>query len=392
MHLLKGQGISFLVIGDLVVPQGDLRDFAGVLPVLVAHVQLQAGDLADAVRDTVHDFVVVGVVAVQHGDARMGAGIVVPHPKAEAGEARGEGGHPEREGLQRSIAPRLVVGREQGEVQAAKQVVIRHVEHAVVAVQVGRDEIHLHLVADPVHESGFPEAAGDGVVFGVHQVVRDLGLVLRVAVAGELLDQAAVGTVMAGRDEDERLDATAFIVGPVELVQGVDEHVDALVAELVPAADADEDGVGGHFLGGHRRRHLDQAFPGRVVQPDILLVGGGGEGILETVGRDHIDGALQELGAFLRGDLAHRREHVGLAGSHLLQGVEGHDAEALRHLVPIEVRHVVIEPEVVPGEAASDDRRVGREDRSDGDVGPLELQDAGAGLPLVELGHGVVGR
>ena len=156
--------------------------------------------------------------------------------------------------------------------------------------------------------------------------MRDLGLVLRVAVAGELLDQAAVGTVMAGRDEDERLDAPAFIVGPVELVQRVDEHVDALVAELVAAADADEDGVGGHFLGGHRRRDLHEALPGRIVQPDIVLVGSGGEGVLEAVRRHHVHGALQELGALLGSDFAHGREHVGLAGGHLLQGVEGHDA------------------------------------------------------------------
>ena len=195
---------------------------------------------------------------------------------------------------------------------------------------------------------------------------------------------------MARRDHDEGLDAAALVAAAVKLVQRVDEHVDTLVAELIAATDADEDGVVGDLFRGHRRRNLHEAFARGVMQGLIFLVRGGRETVLKAVRGHDVHGTAQELGALPGRDLAHGREHVGLARGHLLQGMEGGDVETPRHLVPVEGGHVVIQVQVVAGQAASHHRRMGGEHGADRDARPLELQQAGARLPLVELRDGAV--
>ena len=218
----------------------------------------------------------------------------------------------------------------------------------------------------------------------------NLRLVARLPFPREFRRQGAVRTMMARRDHDEGLDAAAFVTAAIELVQRVDEHVDALVAELVPAADADEYGILGDLLRGHRGRDLHQPLARGIVQGLIFLVRGGREAVFKTVRGHDVHGAAQELGALLGRDLAHGREHVGLARGHLLQGMEGGDVETPRHLVPVEGGHVVIQVQVVAGQAASHHRRMGGEHGADRDARPLELQQAGARLPLVELRDGAV--
>ena len=141
--------------------------------------------------------------------------VVRPHPEAESGQAGRQGRDAERKAFQRSVAPRLVVGREQGQVKSHEQIVVLHIEHPVRSVQIGRNEIDLHAAALSVGEAQLLEAAGDDIIFIVHQIVGNLCRVVRRTAAGEFGDKILVCSVVAGRDHDERLDVTAlrFCVG-----------------------------------------------------------------------------------------------------------------------------------------------------------------------------------
>ena len=129
-----------------------------------------------------------------------------------------------------------------------------------------------------------------------------------------------------------------------------------------------------------------------IMQAHVVLVRGRGEAVLEPVGGDHVHRTAQELGAFPGGDLAHGREDVGLLGGHLFQGMEGGDIEPPGHPVPVKGRHVVIQMQVVARQAAAHDGGVGGEHGRHRDPGTLDLQQAGARLPLMELGDRLVRR
>ena len=65
--------------------------------------------------------------------------------------------------------------------------------------------------------------------------MRYLGGVIR-TISGELGSQFLVSAVVAGRNHDESLDVTADRMRVRERLQGVDEHVDTLVAIFVTAS------------------------------------------------------------------------------------------------------------------------------------------------------------
>ena len=158
----------------------------------------------------------------------------------------------------------------------------------------------------------------------VHQHVRGLGREL------------PVGPVMASGNHDEGLDAaTVVVLRAVQAVQGVQEHVDALVTVFVAAADGDEKGVGGDRLRAHGRGHLHQALARRIVQTLVFGVGGRGKAVFKPVGRHHIHRPAQELGAFAGGNVAHGSEHIGLLGAGFFQGIDGRHVEAAGHFVSV---------------------------------------------------------
>ena len=313
--------------------------------------------------------------------------VVGAHPHTEARQGGGEGGNAEGQGLQRGVSPGLVIGGEQGQVHSAEEVVIGHIEHPVVSIEVRRDEIHLHLVSGSIGEPHFAEPMGDGIVFRVHQDVGRLRAVLRIATASQAGHQFPLRTVVAGRNHNESLDAAALVIRVVDPGEGIDENVNTLVVVFVAAANADKEGIGGHLLRTHGRRHLYQAVSGGVVQLHVLLVRRRGKAVLEAVGRHHIHRASQELGALLGRDLAHRGEGIGILGRCLFQGIDGRHVEAAGHLVSVILLYIIIEGKVVAGEASSHHRGVGGEDRGHGHIGLFQLKHTGAGLPLVELGH-----
>ena len=390
-NLAEGDGIRLLVIGDLVLPKGDGGHVPGILHIGGALRLVQPGDLTDAGLDRLDDFVIIGIVALDDRDARMGLLLVmVADPESETGQARGQGRDPERQRLERGVAPGLVVGREEGQVHADEQVVVLHVEDAVVAIEVGRDEVDLHAAAHGIDQAEFAEAAGHLVILGISQVVRSLGRIALVAAIGQFGLQGLVRAVVGSGDHDEGVDLPAFPI--LHLAQGVNEHVNALVAVFIPAADGHENGIGGHVLTGHRAGDFEQAGTGGGTLLRILLVGGRGEAVLEAVRRHHVDRTMQELGALAGRDLTDRREGVGILRAGGFHGVPGRHAESGGHLVAVIGLHLVIQGEIVAGDAAAHHGRMGRERRGHGDLAALEVQQARGRLPLVELGDHLVGR
>ena len=197
--------------------------------------------------------------------------------------------------------------------------------------------------------------------------------------------------MVAAGNHDEGLDGTAVVAAAGEPFEGVHEDVDALVAVLVASADADEDGVGGHLVAGHRTGDIHEAFARGVMEPVVIGVRGGSEAVLEAVRRHDVDGAAMELGALPGGDVGNGREDVGVAGRGLLEGVAGDVAETAGHLVAVIGGEIVVQGQVVAGDAAAHHGRMGREDRRDGDAALAEVENTGAGLPLMELGDDLVG-
>ena len=349
LNFSEGQGVGLLIILNLMVPKCYLRHFTGVFTVLLADIIVYEANFLDPLHSAGNHLLVIVVVALQYGNAGMRALVMRLNPFAETGQGCSERRHTESQGLKRRIAPGLIVRREQGQVQAAEKVVVRHVEHAVIAIKVRRDEIHLHFVPEGIGEADFPETPGNGVVLRIHQIMRSLTLVVGIPVAGQFGHQLFVGTVVSGRNHDEGLDTAALVAGTVQGIQGVNEHIDALVPVFVTSADADENGVGGHLFSAHGRSHLHQAFTGSIVEALILLIGSRRKAVLKAVGRNHIHLTVQELGTFAGGDFAHGSKDIGVAGALLLQGVNGLHIEAGGHFVSVVLFHLGVQRQVVAG-------------------------------------------
>ena len=67
-------------------------------------------------------------------------------PQAKAGQVGRDAGHVEGDGLQRGVAPWLVVGGEDAEVVAQYGVVVAEIDDAVVAREVAGHEDKFHIV------------------------------------------------------------------------------------------------------------------------------------------------------------------------------------------------------------------------------------------------------
>ena len=62
--------------------------------------------------------------------------VVSVHPDTETGKACCQCRYPECQTFERRISPRLIIGREQCQVQTDDEVIVLHIENAVVAIQV----------------------------------------------------------------------------------------------------------------------------------------------------------------------------------------------------------------------------------------------------------------
>ncbi len=253
--LAQGDVVGLFVVGEKVRPKGFLRDadgcLADVLHGLRGAVEVEEGPF----RDGLDDVVVVVVAAGNHADTLL-LGEMLLHPGTEAGQRRGDGRDAERDALQRRVTPRLVIGREHREVEADEQVVIFHIEDAVLAVQIDRRIDDLDILFRRVVQPVAAQCVEDGVVVRVVEDVGDEAVGHGDAAhwLGHLGGNILLTTAVSGGNHEERHHRTVG-VGVGDLLQTPDEHVDALVLELVAAAVDDQQGVVGdlglHQRGGH---------------------------------------------------------------------------------------------------------------------------------------------
>ena len=319
---------------------------------------------------------------------------VLSHPEAESRQRGGDRRYAERDAFEGGVAPRFVVGREYGDVHAAEQFVVVLVEDPVHAVEVRRDEHHLHR-AGGIHQLRVFDLADDGIPLGGRQVVRDVAYHRRIHLRVRILEaclEVLARTDVAGRHGDvsqhRALERRGGAVG--QLDQRIDEDVESLILEFVAAAGADDQRIGVVVDAEADFRHGDHLLAGglaflfqNVVGPD--------EVVFETVGRDQIDVFVEQVFAFARGQVAHRREAVVLFRRGLFERVFGHDAEFARQLVGIEFGQVAVQRHAVAGDRAAHHRRVRREDGGDVRVVLHQVEAAARGHPFVEVSCDLVG-
>ncbi len=84
-------------------------------------------------------------------------------PEAEAGLIGRDRGHGVGGAFQRGVAPGFVVGGEDPEIASGQGLVVGHIDQAVVAVQIGRDEDDLDPVLGEVPEAEAVAGLQDGI-------------------------------------------------------------------------------------------------------------------------------------------------------------------------------------------------------------------------------------
>ncbi len=170
------------------------------------------------------------------------------HPLSKTGQGGGERGDAEGGGLQRRVAPRLVVGREQGRVKAYEKVIVGHIEHPVVAVEIAGNEIDLDMVRREIVQAKLCKPSSDPVPVGVHQDMGGPCGVGRVAAAFQLRQQRLVRSPVRAGDHYEGMHLSPLIFFLLQEPESVDKHVQTLVAILVAPTDPHEHGIGGDLL------------------------------------------------------------------------------------------------------------------------------------------------
>ena len=117
----------------------------------------------------------------------------------------------------------------------------------------------------------------------------------------------------------------------------------------------------------------------------VSLLARPNEVVLETVGRYAVGLTTDQVLALVGRDVAHGAESIGVSSTHLLDRVLGHDVELASQVVGVELRQIVVEGQVVAGNAATHYRSVGREERSDVGGVRTQVETTGNGHPLVEV-------
>ena len=384
-------GVGLFVGREEVLPERRQRDFIGRGVLFVDVFFVQQAETQQRIGDLRLDLLVVVVVAAD--DLHAGVLALLVDPDAEPGQRRGDRRDGEGHRLQRGVAPRLVVGGENRDVHAHEQFVVILVEDAVGLVEVRGDEDHLHLRSG-IGEVAVLQRVHDGVPRRVFKVVGRMSVLACVdglRRVGQMSLQIEARAAVAGRHGDVGQHLAPETVRGGELLERLDEDVDALVAEFVAAAGSDDQRVAREFFAQAGLGHRDHR-PAGFVAFGVVLLAGPYEVVLEAVGRHAVRFAPQQVFAFVGRDVAHRQECVVVGGGHLLDRVFGRDVELARQLVGVEFREVVVERQAVAGDAAAHDRGVGGEHR--GDVGGVfaQVQPARGGHPLVEMRDSLLGR
>ena len=310
----------------------------------------------------------------------------------ESGQRRGDRWDGEGHRLQRGVSPRFVIGGEDRDVHADEQFVVVLVEDAVGLVEVGRYEDHLHLRILAGQNAAL-ERIDNRIPVGVLEVVGREAVLVRVdglCGVGKVGLQVGAGAAVGGRHGDVGEHLALEFVRCGEQFERLEEYVDALVAEFVAAAGADDQRVGFELLAQAGFGHTDHGVAS-LVTLGVVLLAGPYEVVFESVGRDTVRVAAEQVLALVGRDVADGEEGVVVGCGDLLDRVLGRDVELAGQLVGVELCQVVVEGQAVAGDAAAHDGGVAREDG--GHVGGVfaQVEARCGGHPLVAVSDNLLG-
>ena len=383
--------VGFGVIVEQIVPTDFLRLLFGLLAKFCAIGGGHFVHCRDYLRQIVNHFPVIVFGAVQDLNSIDNSGGAFLHPLSESGQTCGYCWHAHGNTLERCVAPRLVVRREGRQIEAAQKVVVRHIENAVVAVQVNRNQHHVHLLPLIVSQLQLVSLVHYGVVIVGVERVRCNALVGHANVAvGQTVLQTLARTVVEVRHQNESNDIVFEIVLLVEFAKRVDKYVDTLVFELVAARNCHKQRLVVAFVAGERLCHFGQALASvfghvgvhlrQVVECESVRCNGVGlvvEQHLALVGRHLTNGCVN-------------RSH--LCGC-FLERVFGHYAKFACANVGVERAQALVERESVAGHRAAKHRGMRGKHCCHLRAGAVEIKHARTCLPLVELrNHRRVGQ
>ena len=157
-------------------------------------------------------------------------------PKTEASKISSNARHLEGDGLKRRIAPRLVIRRIDAQVVTQHHIVIGKIYDTIVAVEIARQENHLHLlVLTIVHIVVFHHAQ-HVVVTHIVEPMRNLGHVQRRIIffsALQSLLQVLAGLTYPTWHLDKGHHLLLQVAIAQQAIHGFYKHIDTLVAELI---------------------------------------------------------------------------------------------------------------------------------------------------------------
>ena len=272
--LICGEGVGVIVVLVEGGPIGLFGQRAGGGAAFRQRFLRQRSQLAHQRGQFFHRRLVRRMAAFNDDDALVLA--LFARPQAEARQIAGDGRHGIGRGLLRRVSPRLVPRGEDPRVAGRQHIVVGHAEEAVLPVQQGGVEDHLHGVFGTVVQAEAGAGVQDRVVDLVEHSMggdperRVVGLLDGIARERPFVN--AVVSVHDGAQGDDGRFARG--TRAVQCRRGVEKQVDAFVAELVTSGDQEQAAV-------FRQRTAQQSADGGE---NFLLVGGGRGTVAAVIG------------------------------------------------------------------------------------------------------------
>jgi len=205
--------------------------------------------------------------------------------------------------------------------------------------------------------------------------------------ASRIVPQGRNQVRIAPQDEQEGQHAGTTAALLLQTSQRLEEDVDPLVVILVAPGNDEDPCFPGELPaekpGRRGKEFLPGTFrgrPGKGVVGNVLHVQG--------IGGDHIGGPGEEIFRLGGGNLAHRGEAVGLPGRDCFHGIFGGNVVGTRLPLGGEMFHHPVDVHPGTGKGTAEDRGMGRKHRSHLGYALFQIEQTGAGHPLVKVGDG----
>ena len=330
-RLLESHVPSLLIAGYQVFPKqffGHLQSrFRNFKHLALAHFE----ETAQGHNDVVNHLVIVAFLTASHNNGFVIRDFLLDK-LSKARHVRGHCRDAQRNAFERCVAPRLVIRWENRKVKSREEIGVGHVEYAIVAIEVSWHKHHFHLVVAVVLQSKTTQGIQNRIVFIFKDMVRcrEIGVPHDGIATIQPMLQVFRRASNVGWHGNHRHNRSRQVLVFIEAAQGFDIQVDALVSELIASAIDDHQAVAvDRFAAqgfGNMKNLLARiiAFFGKSL---CILT----QRMVNAVHRHLIRLAIKELLAFLRRDVAHRRESIGVFGRLLLHRLLRNDIELHGH-------------------------------------------------------------